>query len=124
MDFSIWGPIARDDLPGLCDRVCALLRQHEPEIARCDVRSVDVDAVTVDALCRLQLAARRQGCQVRLRHASTELRELVALMGLVRRAPLLTRPSRTTGVGLVSDTVSESSLTPFWFTSRISSRGL
>ena len=82
MDFSIWGPIARDDLPGLCDRVCALLREHEPELARCDVRGVDVDAVTVDALARLQLAARRQGCQVRLRHASTELRELVSFMGL------------------------------------------
>ena len=82
MDFSIWGPIARDDLPGLCDRVCALLREHDADVARCDVRSVDVDAVTVDALCRLQLAARRQGCQVRLRHASTELRELVAFMGL------------------------------------------
>ena len=26
MDFAIWGPIARDDLPGLCDRVCALLQ--------------------------------------------------------------------------------------------------
>ena len=82
VDFSIWGPIARDDLPGLCDRVCALLRENGAGDARCDVRTVDVDAVTVDALCRLQLAARRQGCQVRLRHASTELRELVDLMGL------------------------------------------
>jgi ABC-type transporter Mla MlaB component len=82
VDFSIWGPIARDDLPGLCDRVCALLRQHDAGVARCDVRGVDVDAVTVDALARLQLAARRQGCPVRLRHASTELRELVAFMGL------------------------------------------
>jgi ABC-type transporter Mla MlaB component len=88
MDFSIWGPIARDDLPGLCDRVCALLREHDPETtARCDVRSVDVDAVTVDALCRLQLAARRRGCQVQLCHASTELRELVAFMGLADVLP-------------------------------------
>jgi ABC-type transporter Mla MlaB component len=38
--------------------------------------------VTVDALARLQLAARRAGCQVRLRRASAELRSLVALMGL------------------------------------------
>lgn len=82
MDFAIWGPIARDDLPGLCDRVCALLREHDPAVARCDVGSVPVDAVTVDALARLQLAARRQGCRVRLRHASSELRELVDLMGL------------------------------------------
>ena len=52
------------------------------DVARCDVRSIDVDAVTVDALARLQLAARRHGCQVRLRHASSELLELVAFMGL------------------------------------------
>jgi hypothetical protein len=38
--------------------------------------------VTVDALARLQLAARQHGCQVRLRHASSELFELVAFMGL------------------------------------------
>ena len=25
--FAIGGPIARADLPGLCDRVCALLRE-------------------------------------------------------------------------------------------------
>ena len=40
------------------------------------------DAVTCDALARLQLAAKRLGCQVRLRNASPELRELVAFMGL------------------------------------------
>ncbi len=80
--FAIRGPIARDDLPGLCDRVCALLAENGPEVALCDVHGVDPDAVTVDALARLQLAARRYGCQVRLRNASDELRELVAFMGL------------------------------------------
>jgi ABC-type transporter Mla MlaB component len=80
--FAIEGPIARDDLPGLCDRVCALLERSSAGVALCDVGGVDVDAVTVDALARLQLAARRHGCQVRLRHASTELLELVAFMGL------------------------------------------
>ena len=82
MDFAIWGPIARDDMPGLCDRVCALLSESGAEVARCDVSGVDVDAVTVDALARLQLAARRHGCQVRLRNASRELLELVTFMGL------------------------------------------
>ena len=82
MDFAIWGPIAREDLPGLCDRVCALLRDSGTDLARCNVGGVDVDAVTVDALARLQLAARRQGCQVRLRNASPELLELVDFMGL------------------------------------------
>ena len=80
--FAIQGPITRADLPGLCNRVCALLRAETPEVAFCDVRGVDRDAVTVDALCRLQLAASRCGCQVRLRHASPELLDLVEFMGL------------------------------------------
>ena len=81
-DFAIWGPIARDDLPGLCDRVCALLHASGPGVRRCDVTGVPPDAITVDALARLQLAARRLGCQVRLANASDELRELIAFMGL------------------------------------------
>ena len=48
MDFAIRGPIVRDDLPGLCDRVCALLRESGDGVVRCDVSRVDVDAVTVD----------------------------------------------------------------------------
>jgi ABC-type transporter Mla MlaB component len=80
--FAIRGPICRADLPGLCDRVCAVLQQSGPGDAVCDVHGVDADAVAVDALCRLQLAARRHGCRVRLRHASDELLELVAFMGL------------------------------------------
>jgi len=82
MEFAIWGPITRDDMPGLCDRVCALLSESGAEVARCDVGGVAVDATTVDALARLQLAARRHGCQVRLRNASAELVELVDFMGL------------------------------------------
>ena len=80
--FRIEGPITRADLPGLCDRVCELLTRTSPEVAFCDVAGVDPDAATVDALCRLQLAARRHSCQVRLRNASDELRELVEFMGL------------------------------------------
>ncbi len=82
ISFTITGPIARDDLPGLCDRVCALLHDSGARLALCDVRTVPADAVTVDALARLQLAARRTGCQVRLVHASPELRELLAFLGL------------------------------------------
>ena len=80
--FAIWGPIARDDLPGLTDRVCGLLRGSGAAVALCDVTGVEPDAVTVDALARLQLAAGRLGCTVRLRNASAGLRDLVALMGL------------------------------------------
>jgi ABC-type transporter Mla MlaB component len=80
--FAIRGPIARTDLPGLCDRVCALLERSAAEVVLCDARDVDPDAVTVDALARLQLAAGRHGSQVRLRHASDGLLDLVAFMGL------------------------------------------
>lgn len=80
--FAIHGPIERADLPGLCDRVCALLRDSGATVALCDVRGVEPDAATVDALARLQLAARRNACQVRLRGASPELLALVAFMGL------------------------------------------
>jgi ABC-type transporter Mla MlaB component len=82
MTFAITGPIARADLPGLCARVCGLLERSRACVALCDVTGVDVDVVTVDALARLQLAAQRRGCLVRLRNASEELRALVAFMGL------------------------------------------
>ena len=81
--FAIEGPITRADLPGLCSRVRSVLEGSGAEVALCDVSTVvEPDAVTVDALCRLQLLARRLGCQVRLQNASDELVELVAFMGL------------------------------------------
>ena len=80
--FAVRGPIAPADLPGLCERVCGLLDKSRPDVALCDVTGVEADAMTVDALARLQLAARRYGCQVRLRHASSELVDLLGFMGL------------------------------------------
>jgi ABC-type transporter Mla MlaB component len=85
--FSIRGPIGRADLPGLCARVCTLLERSSAGVAVCDVAGVGADAVTVDALARLQLAARRHGCQVRLRNASDDLLELVSFMGLADVLP-------------------------------------
>lgn len=80
--LTIDGPIARPQLAALCDRFCARLTASGARLVLCDVRRAAVDAVTVDALARLQLAARRHGCTVRLVHASPALRELVDLMGL------------------------------------------
>jgi predicted lactoylglutathione lyase/ABC-type transporter Mla MlaB component len=87
MAFTIEGPIARADLPGLSRRVCTLLENTRARTAICDVSDVQVDAVTVDALARLQLAARRHGCRVRLCGASTELLALVGFMGLTDVLP-------------------------------------
>ena len=49
----------------------------------CDVAWIAREDVhVVDALARLQLAAKRRGCSLVLRNASRELAELVWLMGL------------------------------------------
>ena len=87
LSFTVHGPIEQEDLRGLCARVGALLGSTTAEIALCDVGTVRPDAVTVDALARLQRAARRFGCQVRLVNASTELRRLVDFMGLTDVLP-------------------------------------
>jgi ABC-type transporter Mla MlaB component len=45
------------------------------------------DLAVVDALARLQLAARRLGCSIRLRNANAELRALLDLVGLADVVP-------------------------------------
>jgi len=80
--FVIRGPISRADLPGLCDRVRRLLAESRAQVLRCEVDGVEADAVAVDALARLQLAARRHDCRIRLCGASDGLLALVAFMGL------------------------------------------
>jgi anti-anti-sigma regulatory factor len=68
----------------LCLRLRSLLEnERPPPTVVCDVSAVvDPDAGTVDALARLQLTARRLGCEIRLRGASPRLRELLVLVGL------------------------------------------
>jgi ABC-type transporter Mla MlaB component len=80
--FAVHGPITRDDLPGLSDRVGALLAESGAEVAVCDLRGVAPDAVAVDALARLELAARRHGCQIQVGGGSPDLCELISFMGL------------------------------------------
>jgi ABC-type transporter Mla MlaB component len=80
--LEIHGPLERADLPGLFERTCGLLQASGPEQLCCIVGAVEADAVAVDALARLALAARRHGAHLLLSGASRELRELVALMGL------------------------------------------
>ncbi|HEX6578096.1 MAG TPA: STAS domain-containing protein [Jiangellaceae bacterium] len=87
--FVVDGPLAPADVPGLCRRVRVLMER--PGVARvvCDVGALVVpDGVAVDALARLQLAARRRGCRVALRHAPAELLDLLELAGLTEIVPL------------------------------------
>jgi hypothetical protein len=48
----------------------------------CDARALPADVAAVDALARLQLAARQAGFELRLIHASAELTCLIELTGL------------------------------------------
>jgi ABC-type transporter Mla MlaB component len=82
VSIAIRAPLRREDLPGLFARTCALLARSASDVLRCEVDEVDADAVAVDALARLALAARRSGCAVLLSGASPQLLALVELFGL------------------------------------------
>jgi ABC-type transporter Mla MlaB component len=87
--IAIDGPIARPDIPALCDRVRARLDDAGPAAVVCDVRALtSPDAAAVDALARLLLLCRRLGLDVRFSGASAELVELVTLAGLLGILPL------------------------------------
>ncbi len=58
------------------------MNAQRPSTIACDVSALAPDAVAVDTLARLQLAARRLGLELRLRHVSSELQELLAFVGL------------------------------------------
>ncbi len=49
---------------------------------RCDAAALPADARVVDALARVALVARRNGCELWLCDANPELRELIEFMGL------------------------------------------
>ncbi len=80
--FALHGGIARADLPRLCEWISALLTETCAEVVVCDVGGAKADAVTMDALARLQLAARRHGTRLRLRGAAPDLLDLVRFAGL------------------------------------------
>lgn len=81
--MNLGTPKGTDDLLLLCDRLRAMPPAEDAVEIECDVGSLGhPDADTLNGLARLQLAARRTGRQVRLRHASDELHGLLALVGL------------------------------------------
>ncbi|HEY4427522.1 MAG TPA: STAS domain-containing protein [Solirubrobacteraceae bacterium] len=89
--LTIRAPLAQAELPGLYARACRLLAAEDIDRLACETAGIAADAVAVDALARLALAARRHGCTVQLRGASAELMELLELAGL---ASVLAGPRR------------------------------
>ena len=85
----VGGPITRADIERLCNCLRAMLEGNKAPLVICDVGELgDPDIVTVNALARLQLTARRLGRQIRLRDACEELQKLLALVGLSDVVPL------------------------------------
>ena len=76
------------ELPLLPDRVRVELQSGHADVVVFEVGAlISPDVWTVDALARACLAARRDGCELRLSDASTELRELLDLCGLAQAVP-------------------------------------
>jgi hypothetical protein len=69
------------DAPALAARLAALARAGVTSVV-CDVDVLVPDAAAVDGLARLQLAARRLGCDLHVRRASVELHQLLDFVGL------------------------------------------
>jgi hypothetical protein len=63
-------------------RLFLYMAAPRPSTLVCDVGALPPDAAAVDALARLQLAARRIGLEIRLCCASSELCDLLAFCGL------------------------------------------
>jgi ABC-type transporter Mla MlaB component len=80
--LALGGPMARADLPALGERVGALVDESDADVVLCDVAGARADAVTLDALARVYLAARRHDCNTRVCGASNELLALLEFCGL------------------------------------------
>ena len=80
-------PIAPADIPNLCERARALLERSAASSIGCDVNMLEPDAVTVEALARLQLTVHRLGRRIRFKDASPELERLLRLCGLEEVLP-------------------------------------
>ncbi|WP_159046214.1 STAS domain-containing protein [Streptomyces sp. MMG1121] len=77
------GPVSRDQVPGLCDDLRALLAATGAPVVVCDAGGLGPPGLAVvDLLARLELTARRAGGRIRLRDPDPALHALLDLVGL------------------------------------------
>ncbi|MFE5144526.1 STAS domain-containing protein [Streptomyces fagopyri] len=75
--------VTRDEVPRLCADVSARLAAAGGGVVVCDLAGLGPPGLaTVDALARMELAARRAGGRIRLRDPAPPLRALLDLVGL------------------------------------------
>ena len=86
--FAVGTTVTRADIPVLCAGLAAFLRGREGGVVVCDVAAVRrPDVVTVDALARLRLTARRHGWSLTVRGVAPDLLRLLHLIGLADVLP-------------------------------------
>lgn len=93
--FSVGAAVTRAEIPVLCADLAALVSGRDGGVVVCDggVVVCDVtgvarpDVVTVEALARLRLTARRRGWRLVVGGAGRDLRALLRLLGLAEVLP-------------------------------------
>lgn len=101
-------PLRRGDVPHLCEQVRTACARAPARDVVCDVAAVTTaDLATVDALARMQLAARRAGSGLRLRDPSPALWALLQLVGLPGLGGLVVEMERQTEQREVAGRVQE-----------------
>ena len=89
---NIGAPRTNAEIAPLRDRLAKATRglDNAADLLVFDVGDLtDADIATVESLARLQLVARAHACRVWLRGASSELRDLLAFVGLADAMPCL-----------------------------------
>ena len=83
VEFEVWGPVARSDVPGLCERFAAAVAAGGGGPVVVDLRALDRPGPTaVEAVSRLALTARRLGCRVSFTGVDDGLRRVLGFLGL------------------------------------------
>jgi anti-anti-sigma regulatory factor len=86
--FAVGPTVTRADIPVLCTGLAELLRGRAGGVVVCDVTGVArPDLVTIDALARLRMTARRHGWELVVSGAAPDLLRLLRLVGLAGVLP-------------------------------------
>ncbi|WP_159037315.1 hypothetical protein [Streptomyces specialis] len=87
--FVVRGPVTREDVPGLCERLTAHARRGGAAVLTVDVAALVAppggaasNAVVVEALARMKLTAKRLGRPVRFLNVGSGLQGLLGWLGL------------------------------------------
>ncbi len=86
--FAVGPTVTRADIPVLCAGLADLLRGRAGGVVVCEVTGVTrPDVVTVEALARLRMTARRHGWRLAVGGAAPDLIRLIRLLGLTDLLP-------------------------------------